>query len=372
MSQLSFNLLVGVIFCLLSAVTRAEVSCDCEKLKCSPCEENKGVQFYTQKCDGERKIKSCSRPTCEPLTPPTPECVAYLNKKRQPASVAAEQVEKAVENKPVTSLKTIGVVVFANGDVAIYRNGKSEKAKAGKTINEADILETGEDGQLKITFTDNNQLMLTPKSKVDLREYKLEHGKEKSRVLLDFIYGKIRNTVKPKYDDTTENFYRIKTPTAVAGVRGTDFVASFDDAKVTNIATLNGKVVLAAVDDLSSVEIPAGQETSYVPATDKKKGYFSEAHVLNNEAIAKLEESFDFKRPEPKEICHAPKGLFNDCSWTCENNPKNAKICRTDLPQVKCIRRRCNANGAWAEELRLPSSRSYQCDVKVKVQGCDY
>ena len=73
-------------------------------------------------------------------------------------------------------------------------------------------------------------------------------------------------------------------------------------------------------------------------------------------------------------ICSAPKGRLNQCLWQCRNNPDGEKKCRTDLPQVNCVRQRCNANGDWADDTRLPASYFDMCKPsgEVKVGPCDY
>jgi hypothetical protein len=78
-------------------------------------------------------------------------------------------------------------------------------------------------------------------------------------------------------------------------------------------------------------------------------------------------------KPKVGEICKKPFAKFNFCLWTCVNNPKNEKKCRIDLPQVHCERKRCNANGLWSEESRLPASAKNICESSAaKISNCDY
>jgi len=66
-------------------------------------------------------------------------------------------------------------------------------------------------------------------------------------------------------------------------------------------------------------------------------------------------------------------GKFNQCSWSCKNNPKGEKSCRTDLPEVSCVRQRCNAAGDWTDMNRMPSSYGSECPSSgFKVKACDY
>ena len=51
----------------------------------------------------------------------------------------------------------------------------------------------------------------------------------KKKILINLIYGKLRaNVQKDSYKNTPDNQFRVKTKTAVAGVRGTQFLTSFN------------------------------------------------------------------------------------------------------------------------------------------------
>jgi hypothetical protein len=73
-------------------------------------------------------------------------------------------------------------------------------------------------------------------------------------------------------------------------------------------------------------------------------------------------------------ICRSPYARFNECSWVCQNNPKNEPtVCRVDLPGVNCIRQRCNANGEWGDEIKINSLKSsIRCKATPFVSACDY
>ncbi len=76
----------------------------------------------------------------------------------------------------------------------------------------------------------------------------------------------------------------------------------------------------------------------------------------------------------PGQICAAPFAKFNECAWTCEGNPKGEKkLCQVTRPQVGCVRRRCNANGEWAEDTRLDAEKAQVlCKAQPQVAPCDY
>jgi hypothetical protein len=74
---------------------------------------------------------------------------------------------------------------------------------------------------------------------------------------------------------------------------------------------------------------------------------------------------------KPGQICDAPFGELNQCSWVCEGLKKNMKTCNLEKSGVSCIRRRCNANGVWDDPTPLTKLNS-RCERQPVVGACDY
>ncbi len=372
--------------------------CDCEAISCGACETEVDIKFYTLKCDNGNRVKSCKKPVCAPVEDAAKGC-------RKPAAIDSEQKKEVPKVEETTvaleSVKnSIGIVVVAQGATMVMRQGKSYAAKIGFKIFEKDYIETGADGKIKIKFKDDNIINLVPNSKLTIEELQFDPAKESKKTLLNLIYGKVRSSVKQSYNG--ENYYEVKTKTAVAGVRGTDFVVSYnDDDKVeAKVETISGKVELSDLKKKRKIHVPASTYASFVVekvdsgvfsesdiSSFVAKGYLTPVFKMTQEELQKLEISTNFMQEDsnraiasadqPKEdgknICASPKGDFNQCLWTCENNPSGEKRCRTDLPNVNCVRKRCNANGRWAEETRLPAAYYDMCDsAKPAVKQCDY
>ncbi len=92
------------------------------------------------------------------------------------------------------------------------------------------------------------------------------------------------------------------------------------------------------------------------------------------ESRVDLAKGLSRKAKRDVEICDRPKGFFNQCAWTCVGNPSGEKNCRVELPQVSCVRTRCNANGKWADEKKLPLNEAKgMCPATgATVKPCDY
>lgn len=137
-----------------------------------------------------------------------------------------------------------GVLRVVKGDVQIKsaKDGKSIRARLGEKVFPQDTVITGKDARVKIVMTDNNEINISPDSQMVIQNYVYNPEKGQKDVLLNVIYGKVRSKVEQTYDGKTTKF-QVKTPSAVAGVRGTDFMTSFNNKNgSTQVVTFHGKV----------------------------------------------------------------------------------------------------------------------------------
>lgn len=384
-------------------------SCECPKLECEPCYQEQGVSFYSEKCgeDGAR-VRSCARPTCELMDPLPNGCEQARKQKSEPRTPASQlapaAASAAVSLPPVEAAAVRGPQVaevhHISGQVWYQALGNEKQLlKKGSKLHEKDWVATGAKSTVVLKFFDGNEVKLTENSELRLETYE-NNMSDKKRAILNLIKGRVRSRVQQKYDGET-SYFRIKTKSAVAGVRGTDFVVSFSEKErwVTDVATFEGKVQFAggSEPDDEALSIGAGEQASFVvaaaPSSDVfsdeeiqafvAKGYMTPVYKMTAEDLERLEEETNWKGEgravaSPKEartdkICSHPEGRFNQCLWTCENNPAGSDRCRTDLPQVHCVRKRCNAAGNWADESRLPASFYEACEPQgARVGPCDY
>lgn len=373
--------------------------CVCEVITCGECEIEVEIKFYTLKCGDNNRVKSCKKPVCSPMDKKDCKVGAPSSETKVIKTDKVETKESELEEVQTQ----VGVMVVAQGTGMVIRNNKTLNAKIGLKVFMKDYIETGSDGKIKVKFIDDNIMNLTPNSKITIEQMVFDPAKGNNKTMLNLIYGKVRSTVKQSYNG--ENYYHVKTPTAIAGVRGTDFVTSFleneSEKKVeTKVETISGLVELNDANKKQQVKISAGTYASFIVAKNEgsvfnendvsgfvARGYLTPVFKMTAEELKKLEITTNFnqldsstdkvelakKSSDGDNICKNPSGDFNQCLWKCENNPGGEKKCRTDIPNVNCVRRRCNANGKWAEETRLPASFHELCDPsKAIVKSCDY
>lgn len=163
-----------------------------------------------------------------------------------------------------------GVLRVVKGDVQIKsaKTGQTAKARLGAQVFPKDVVITGKDARAKIVMVDNNEINVSPDSQIEIQHYEFDPAAGKKDVLLNVIYGKVRAKVEQKYDGKTTKF-QVKTPAAVAGVRGTDFVTSFDRASGnSSVVTFHGAVEFGAPGPGGSIVNPV----SVTPGTTSSMG----------------------------------------------------------------------------------------------------
>jgi hypothetical protein len=95
-------------------------------------------------------------------------------------------------------------------------------AKVGDPLYEKDTLATGADGGIGITFTDNTALSMGPNSEVALEEYKFDSSNFNGAMLTEMRKGTL-SMVSGDIARSSPGAMKVKTPTAILGVRGTRF-----------------------------------------------------------------------------------------------------------------------------------------------------
>ncbi len=131
-----------------------------------------------------------------------------------------------------------GTLHAVSGDVRVtsMAANRPETAQENQQLNANDTVITGQNGRAEVEWPDGNRIKLVPNSSITIEKYENQH------VLLNLINGKIRSQVKKKYDGARSKF-QVATPGAAAGVRGTDFVMSYDQTKkASEIVTIKGAV----------------------------------------------------------------------------------------------------------------------------------
>jgi hypothetical protein len=116
----------------------------------------------------------------------------------------------------------VALIKTASGQVTVVRDGARLSAKVGDQLYEKDTLETGVDGGIGITFTDNTALSMGPNSEVAIEEYRFDSSNFNGAMLTEMRKGTL-SMVSGDIARSSPGAMKVKTPTAILGVRGTRF-----------------------------------------------------------------------------------------------------------------------------------------------------
>ncbi len=361
-----------------------------------------GLSFYSERCDAG-KVRSCARPTCLKIDPYPQKCIDKMAAMSGAQLTAQTSIPaRHVASAPVPGPK-VGAVEGLVGSCWKVQGATRVPLDIGSLVNEKDTLQTGQAGRVEIVFDDGNRIVLSENTTVLLSKVLITPEEEKRRTILNLLRGKVRSRVqKQKKQTSTDDFkFKVQTPSAVAGVRGTDFVVEYNedvaqDESRTRVSTFNGLVDLRGTDRVDKALIGANQTGAFVErgleARMSGQNFLQKAFLTPVRSMTKEESqgldavtvvaartaaSASAKRGiasvDMTSTCEAPKADFNQCSWTCRNNPVGESICRTDIPGVECLRSVCKADGQWHDQTRLPASFGHYCDpAKSVVAPCDY
>ncbi len=121
--------------------------------------------------------------------------------------------------------ETAGRVNFVVGEVsAISSDGSRRILGRGDLVNSGERLETGK-GRLQIRFTDGSFVSLQPNTVFGLDNYTFNKAAPTEGTLLfNFLRGGMR-TVSGAIGKVNRSNYRVQTPVATIGIRGTSYAA---------------------------------------------------------------------------------------------------------------------------------------------------
>ncbi len=126
------------------------------------------------------------------------------------------------QNPQVAQVKTV------SGQVTIQRGGATVPVKVGDSLYEKDTIDTGADGALGVTFIDNTVMATGPNSEVALEDYKFDSNNFHGSMTADLRKGTL-DMVSGDIAKSSPAAMKVKTPSAILGVRGTHFVVQVPD-----------------------------------------------------------------------------------------------------------------------------------------------
>ena len=121
----------------------------------------------------------------------------------------------------------VGQIKVSKGDVAIERSGQTLPGAIGLHLQTADVIRTGSDGSVGITMSDNSLLSAGPNSVLSLDRYVFDTTTNNGNFDSSLRKGTL-SVVSGRIAKQSPEAMTVRTPTAILGVRGTEFAVSVD------------------------------------------------------------------------------------------------------------------------------------------------
>ena len=152
--------------------------------------------------------------------------------------------------------ETAGRVNFVSGGVvAVSADGSKRTLTRGDFINSGERIETNR-GRAQIRFTDGSFLSLQPDTVFGVDNYTFSKAKpEEGSLLFNFVRGSMR-TVSGAIGKVNRANYKVKTPVATIGIRGTGYASSYRNGLLL-VSVNHGMVNLS--NDSGSSNVGTGQ-----------------------------------------------------------------------------------------------------------------
>lgn len=163
---------------------------------------------------------------------------------------------------PTFAADAIGQVVWVRGDVqAIDINNQSRKLERRSPIYEKDTITTTATSTGQIEFTDSSTVALRSGTVFRVDEYKFDRAaSKKNKYVVDIAKGGFR-TITGLISKTNPANYKVNTPVATIGVRGTDYTIFYKVGKGLSVKLTKGIIVVS--NSAGTVELNAARNRVY-------------------------------------------------------------------------------------------------------------
>ncbi|MDT8320241.1 MAG: FecR domain-containing protein [Xanthomonadales bacterium] len=121
----------------------------------------------------------------------------------------------------VLAQDSAGMVVASRGEVIAMANGGSRELKQGDFVYEKDEILTSNRSFAVLQFVDGAKVTVRPDSTLIIEQY-LYNGNGEDAATLGLVSGGLRVITGAMAKSNPEN-YKVRTPVALMGVRGTEF-----------------------------------------------------------------------------------------------------------------------------------------------------
>ena len=137
----------------------------------------------------------------------------------------------------------IGEAVVVVGHVTLHGANTDTPLARDAAIMQGNTIETGADGYVYIATVDNGFISVRPSSSLTIERYEYDAAAPERTVIKLALHKGVVREISGKGAQAARDHYRMNTPVAALGVRGTDF-SVFTDSNVTRADVRSGGIVM--------------------------------------------------------------------------------------------------------------------------------
>ncbi|CAN2040744.1 FecR domain-containing protein [Candidatus Magnetomoraceae bacterium gMMP-15] len=222
---------------------------------------------------------------------------AFAAQSLLPEGLVIESIFMPGIGQPVGKIQLVeGEVVIIHADIL-----RGYRAENNLPLFEDDTIITMENGRISLKFNDESMLSISSDTKLVINRSSYDPNRKSRSYFFGMNSGKIRFKVRKMQGFRRSNF-KVKTATAIIGVRGSDFII-IATPELTEIITLKDTIV-----DLVSLTAPWMKPVllkDFERSTVELDGIPSEVKSVPLEEIEKIKKEFlstpEMDRPEKPE-----------------------------------------------------------------------
>lgn len=140
----------------------------------------------------------------------------------------------------------VGEIITVIGEGRVIGSAGQSAAARGRHVRAGDVIETAAGGHVHIRFVDGALVSVRPYSRLSIDAYRNATGGELAAIKFRLERGVMRS-VSGEWGEAHRDRFRLNTPIAAIGIKGTDFVVKADQASAY-ATVLSGAIVMAPLE----------------------------------------------------------------------------------------------------------------------------
>lgn len=222
--------------------------------------------------------------------------------------------------KQVDKGTVVGLILSVQGRVLVISAGgepqNSRQAVSGQTLFSGDTIATQSDGRIRYQLNDESIMTMAPESRMVLKQSSFVAGE--SRIsLLNMDVGKVRFAVK-KILKLQRSEFRVNTPTAVVGVRGSEWDQVVTETSTQVITHANTTIEVSSI---ATPEAPPTIVNEFERTEVVENRPPSTVERVQPEEIGEMDKEFELEAEDrsPDDVQDSAGGPVGERKDTCQS-----------------------------------------------------